>query len=762
MKKRVLLSVLLSLSMIVSMAQFPFIWISGHVTEITTGLPVSNHLVTAEIMAGGIVQTFDFLTNGNGYYSGDSIPSYGQGSIHVFTFDCNGQIHEEIEFISPAVSNYVFDFSICADSTGTGCEAGYYYEYLPGVSDGVMFFNTSTGSYTGLLWDFGDGTTSSEPDPIHIYNAFGTYNVCLSIWDNQGPCQDMYCELVEVGNNPGGCENFFYYETLNQIEFTFHGESLPLPAQEYIWEFGDGITGTGQMVTHTYDEALFNSMVMVTLITHSYTPAGDSCTATSTQEVWIGMPGTGCENWFMIQPMGPYTFEFFGESLPVPANYWHWDFGDGTTGSGQMVEHTYGPNSGEVVWVTLTTYIQDPATGDSCVAFSSQELWPGNPGGDCENWFFYETNDNITFTFTGESLPVPANAWIWEFGDGTTGFGQTATHTFDANVPLSLVCLTTISTIPGTIDSCFAVSCQEIQVGTGGGNYEIWGNVYMDSAFADYGIALLFGIENNGSVFVDAMAFEGGSYLFDGVPEGEYYVLAGLTPQSAFFFDYFPTYYGDALFWFNASVITLGEPANPYDIHLIPTGWFAAGPGQIEGLVNGEGIKGDMADITVVLMNEAGQPVFYTQTDDEGHFSFEGLGYATYRLMVEIPGKTSETAVVNLGENNQQGWVDFVVHETSVTLSVGDNRLLSFDISGIWPNPVTEESRISVTVETPSAFTVLVHNQTGETVLTESMYLETGRHDIRLNLGQLRAGFYTLSFINENGERLVRKFVTSR
>lgn len=761
MKKQLLLTILLAAGMIFSMAQNLPISVSGHVTELTTGAPVANQLVTAEIIGGGMVQTYDLLTDNSGYYGIDSIAAFGQSSIHVFTFDCVGQIHEATQFVVPAVYNYIFDFSICADSTGTGCQAGFYYEYLPG-STAVMFTNISTGNYTDLLWDFGDGTTSNEPDPIHMYNAFGTYTVCLSIWDNTGNCQDMYCEDVEIGNIPGDCENFFWYDTQNQIEFTFSGESLPLPAQEYIWEFGDGITATGQTVSHTYDEAFFNTMVTVTLTTFSFTPMGDSCTATSSQDVFIGGSGGGCENWFLVQPLGQYSFSFIGESMPVPANYWHWDFGDGFTGEGQMVDHTYGPNTGEVVFVTLTTFISDPATGDSCVATSTQEVWLGNVPGDCENWFMYETNDNITFTFTGESMPFPANAWIWEFGDGTTGYGQTVTHTFDAANPGYLVCLTTIISYPGTVDSCFAISCQEVPVGPGTGIYELWGNVYTDNTLADFGIALLFGIETNGSVFVDAMAFESGTYFFDGVPEGEYYVLAGLTPQSQYFFDYFPTYYGDALFWFNADVIALGTPANPYDIHLIPTGFFAPGPGAIEGQVSGAALKGDLSDITIVLMDKDGQPITYTQTDDEGQFSFDGLALNTYELTVEIPGKTSETAVVNLGDNNQQGWVDFIIHETTVTLSVNDPGLLSFTTGDIRPNPVSEIAEITISVETPASFRIMIRNQLGATVSSNDMMLESGQNNFKLNVSDLPAGFYTLSIVGDKGQIMVKKFIISR
>ena len=45
----------------------------------------------------------------------------------------------------------------------------------------VQFNNYSSGSYDSVLWDFGDGTTSTEPDPSHIYTQGGDFSVSLTI-----------------------------------------------------------------------------------------------------------------------------------------------------------------------------------------------------------------------------------------------------------------------------------------------------------------------------------------------------------------------------------------------------------------------------------------------------------------------------------------------------------------------------------------------------------------------------------------------------
>ena len=164
-----------------------------------------------------------------------------------------------------------------------------------------------------------------------------------------------------------------------------------------------------------------------------------------------------------------------------------------------------------------------------------------------------------------------------------------------------------------------------------------------------------------------------GLYFFGNVQPGEYYIFASLTPQSQFFYDYFPTYFGDAITWSGATLITLGEAQNPYDIHLVPVEGSVSGSGIINGSVTmGEG-KGDPGtNITIMLMDENEKILQFTESNDEGLFSFENLAFATYKLKVEIPGKPSAIATVVLQENNPEGAVTFIVKDAEVTLTAGE------------------------------------------------------------------------------------------
>ncbi len=63
----------------------------------------------------------------------------------------------------------------------------------------LTLYNTSyggSGTYT-YAWDFGDGTTSTDPAPVHTYTSFGSYGICLTIDDGAG-CTSQFCDTLWV------------------------------------------------------------------------------------------------------------------------------------------------------------------------------------------------------------------------------------------------------------------------------------------------------------------------------------------------------------------------------------------------------------------------------------------------------------------------------------------------------------------------------------------------------------------------------------
>lgn len=71
--------------------------------------------------------------------------------------------------------------------------------YESAVPTTVSFFNTSKNG-TSYLWAFGDGTTSTQFNPVHNYSAIGTYYVSLKTTGPKGV--DSVCKIMSLGNIP--------------------------------------------------------------------------------------------------------------------------------------------------------------------------------------------------------------------------------------------------------------------------------------------------------------------------------------------------------------------------------------------------------------------------------------------------------------------------------------------------------------------------------------------------------------------------------
>lgn len=144
-------------------------------------------------------------------YSGTILPNENQPV--ELTFDSNdlmGGLYEaQINIVSndPYNTNYIVDASL---------EVINFYADFSVVStfvdeDSEIYFeNLSVGNITSYLWDFGDGGTSVEQNPLYIYNIPGTYIVSLTI-------NNEFNSSTEIKYN---------YITVNPVNYT---PALTLP-----------------------------------------------------------------------------------------------------------------------------------------------------------------------------------------------------------------------------------------------------------------------------------------------------------------------------------------------------------------------------------------------------------------------------------------------------------------------------------------------------------------------------------------------------
>ena len=148
--------------------------------------------------------------------------------LAVFAVSC---IEKEPEYQDFPAKDVDFTFAVQGDEYTTD----YYY-----VSP-IQFTNTSAKSGS-LTWDFGDGNTSNEANPVHQYAKAGNYNVTLDI---AGVGSRTYpLQVMDIAPSMGIVSQSEEIVTINTTEVTLDIE-IPNPNNlkcEFTWIFPAGTT----------------------------------------------------------------------------------------------------------------------------------------------------------------------------------------------------------------------------------------------------------------------------------------------------------------------------------------------------------------------------------------------------------------------------------------------------------------------------------------------------------------------------------------
>ena len=190
--------------------------------------------------------TSKYWSFGDGNSSTDDHPVHQYNEAGTFTVirhveDINGCVDEEIQIIDwyPA-PNIQINPSIVE-----GCRP-----------QEVDFINNSSpinGGYT-FAWDFGDGNTSNEESPTHIYEDAGVYTVSIEINSPTGCVADTtYESFISVYEVPVAG---FACEPMTPDNFnptvTFTDESVD--GSTWLWDFGNGDNSTLQNPVYTFPD----------------------------------------------------------------------------------------------------------------------------------------------------------------------------------------------------------------------------------------------------------------------------------------------------------------------------------------------------------------------------------------------------------------------------------------------------------------------------------------------------------------------------
>ena len=234
----------------------------------------SDFTITFDNTSAGTVNFFwDFGVPGPGGTSSVKFPS--------FTFPDTGTF---VVTLVAEPGNTCADTTTATVSIYPGADADFTINpACPGVPttfDDQSIFGF--GSVASWLWEFGDGARTHLPEPSRSYTEGGTYTVTLIATSSFG-CVDSATKVVVIPHAPEvnltaglACLN-------EPVFFVDSSQIVGSTITDWIWDFGDGTTGTGNPIEHTFTETGF---ILVNLLVG----AANGCFSDTTVELVLRPP----------------------------------------------------------------------------------------------------------------------------------------------------------------------------------------------------------------------------------------------------------------------------------------------------------------------------------------------------------------------------------------------------------------------------------------------------------------------------------------
>ena len=346
-------------------------------------------------------------------------------------------------------------------------------------NDVVSFIDTSTGSPTSWLWDFGDGKTSTLQNPTHVYGEMGGYTVTLIVKNAAGSSTISKEGYVPVGVGiAASSAHFSADKTSGSAPFTvtFHDDDGNGPSgvgpiwRE--WHFGDGTVVNYQVdnnasatpyAVHTYEKpGTYTVMLyMDNRLGHSILTKYHYITVTEPVNKPVKPVAA-----FKVDKIPNYSLQvsFTDMSTGAPTA-WLWNFGDGSTSSEQNPKHTYFAPGTYAVTLTVSNI--------NGLDSETQEIQVGEEPISVPPVADFSTNTingyaPLAVLFT--DLSQNAVARIWDFnGDGipdSSDINPAYTYT----VPGTYTATLTVSNANGASSKTMTITVLEESHSGGGGS----------------------------------------------------------------------------------------------------------------------------------------------------------------------------------------------------------------------------------------------------------------------------------------------------
>ncbi len=300
----------------------------------------------------------------------------------------------------------------------------------------INFNDSSSGVTNSWDWNFGDGNTSNNQNPTHIYSATGNYTVTLIVQSISG-CSDTISKTITVNSIPvpnfiadtvcmGNNMNFTNLTTNNQ------------PITSYSWDFGDGNSSFTNNPSYTY------AAPGVYTVTLTVTNNG-GCDSSISKTVLVNTVPVADFTHDTVCVGLATTFTDASSGIPVS---WKWNFGDFSPidSSGSVVTHAYAASG----LYTATLNVQSGVNRCGAQSIKYITVLGGSDASFSVSTPICE-GTGVQFVNNSSATGATISSSSWNFGDGNSSTAVNPIHTY----PTSGVYKVTLSVVSsqGCIDS---------------------------------------------------------------------------------------------------------------------------------------------------------------------------------------------------------------------------------------------------------------------------------------------------------------------
>ena len=307
------------------------------------------------------------------------------------------------------------------------------------------FYNSNLPS-ASATWNFGDGTTATGDTVTHTYTLPGNYHVTLDVILPSG-CIGTIQKTVTILQPVG---TFYFngaYFCNSQIT---RFDAVVNNADSLFWNFGDG-TQLATTLTTVFHSYTFPGLYLPYLTVQSSfgcqntLPGPDTIRIEKLQVGFFDTQHKSCGS--TTVNFSDTSYAFFG------IDTYEWEFGDGTTGNGSTVSHTYTTTGTYNVQLIITgiSGCKDTIIKPIYIAINEPPVATiSGAGSQC-------LSTPVTFLSLIQSTDA-INLIQWVASNGSTGTGSSFVVNFTA--PGNY----TIQLIVGTVNGCYDTTTHSITI----------------------------------------------------------------------------------------------------------------------------------------------------------------------------------------------------------------------------------------------------------------------------------------------------------